>query len=117
MEFSATASRGSATPEARSSRQAITSTSPRVTRELARAERLYAQGSYEEARAAFHKIGASVPAPDRDLVRLRLAEIDYHTGLLDSGFRFVNPNVTDTCGCGESIRFEPLEGSAARRES
>ena len=43
-------------------------------------------------------------------------EIDYHTGLLDSGFRFVNPNVTDTCGCGESIRFEPLEGSAARHD-
>ena len=43
-------------------------------------------------------------------------EIDYRTGLLDSGFRFVNPNVTDTCGCGESIRFEPLEGSAARRD-
>lgn len=42
-------------------------------------------------------------------------EIDYRTGLLDSGFRFVNPNVTDTCGCGESIRFEPLEGLAARR--
>ena len=43
-------------------------------------------------------------------------EIDYRTGLLDSGFRFVNPNVTDTCGCGESIRFEPLGGSAARRD-
>ena len=43
-------------------------------------------------------------------------QIDYQTGLLDSGFRFVNPNVTDTCGCGESIRFEPLEGSAARRD-
>lgn len=43
-------------------------------------------------------------------------EIDYRTGLLDSGFRFVNPNVTNTCGCGESIRFEPLEGSAARRD-
>ena len=43
-------------------------------------------------------------------------EIDYRTGLLDSGFRFVNPNVTDTCGCGESIRFEPLEGLAARRD-
>lgn len=36
-------------------------------------------------------------------------EIDYETGLLDSGFRFRNPNVTDTCGCGESVRFEPLE--------
>ena len=41
-------------------------------------------------------------------------EIDYETGLLDSGFRFRNPNVTDTCGCGESIRFEPLEGSRAQ---
>jgi iron-sulfur cluster assembly protein len=44
-------------------------------------------------------------------------QIDYQTGLLDSGFRFVNPNVTDTCGCGESIRFEPLEGSAAHRDA
>ena len=44
-------------------------------------------------------------------------EIDYRTGLLDSGFRFVNPNVTDTCGCGESNRFEPLDGLAARRDS
>jgi len=32
-------------------------------------------------------------------------EIDYHTGLLDSGFRFNNPNVVDACGCGESIKF------------
>ena len=40
-------------------------------------------------------------------------EIDYETGLLDSGFRFRNPNVTDSCGCGESVRFEPLEGSRA----
>lgn len=38
-------------------------------------------------------------------------QIDYETGLLESGFKFRNPNVTDTCGCGESIRFEPLEGS------
>lgn len=43
-------------------------------------------------------------------------QIDYETGLLDSGFRFINPNVTDSCGCGESVRFEPLEGSAAQRE-
>ena len=32
-------------------------------------------------------------------------EIDYETGLLESGFRFRNPNVVDACGCGESIRF------------
>jgi iron-sulfur cluster assembly protein len=40
-------------------------------------------------------------------------EIDYETGLLESGFKFRNPNVTDACGCGESVRFEPLDGSRA----
>lgn len=40
-------------------------------------------------------------------------QIDYKTDLLESGFRFTNPNVTDACGCGESVRFEPLEGSRA----
>ena len=33
-------------------------------------------------------------------------EIDYETSLLESGFRFRNPNVVDACGCGESIRFD-----------
>ena len=32
-------------------------------------------------------------------------EIDYASGLLESGFRFKNPNVVDACGCGESIKF------------
>ncbi len=37
-------------------------------------------------------------------------EIDYETGLLESGFRFNNPNVAEACGCGESIKFnEPAE--------
>lgn len=35
-------------------------------------------------------------------------EIDYEVSLLESGFRFRNPNVTDACGCGESIRFEGM---------
>jgi iron-sulfur cluster assembly protein len=32
-------------------------------------------------------------------------EIDYRTSLLESGFVFNNPNVTEACGCGESIKF------------
>ena len=32
-------------------------------------------------------------------------EIDYKTGLLESGFVFNNPNVSDACGCGESVSF------------
>ncbi|GLK64034.1 iron-sulfur cluster assembly accessory protein [Paracoccus kondratievae] len=41
-------------------------------------------------------------------------EIDYETSLLESGFKFRNPNVTDSCGCGESVSFAPLEGSRAK---
>ena len=40
-------------------------------------------------------------------------EIDYETTLLDSGFRFRNPNVAESCGCGESIRFRD-EAEAAQ---
>lgn len=41
-------------------------------------------------------------------------EIDYQTGLLESGFRFNNPNVAEACGCGESIKFKDApDGPAA----
>ena len=33
-------------------------------------------------------------------------EIDYETSLLESGFKFNNPNVSEACGCGESIKFD-----------
>ena len=33
-------------------------------------------------------------------------EIDYEVSLLESGFKFSNPNVVDACGCGESIKFD-----------
>ncbi len=36
-------------------------------------------------------------------------EIDYETSLLESGFKFNNPNVSDACGCGESIKFKDIE--------
>jgi len=32
-------------------------------------------------------------------------EIDFETSLLESGFKFRNPNVVDACGCGESVKF------------
>ncbi len=36
-------------------------------------------------------------------------EIDYETGLLESGFKFNNPNVDEACGCGESVTFKSIE--------
>ena len=41
-------------------------------------------------------------------------EIDYEVSLLEAGFKFRNPNVTEACGCGESIKFdETLTGKDA----
>jgi len=44
-------------------------------------------------------------------------EIDYETSLLESGFKFRNPNVVDACGCGESIKFKDVEELSAEREA
>jgi iron-sulfur cluster assembly protein len=30
--------------------------------------------------------------------------VDYIEGLTQSGFKFLNPNATDTCGCGQSFQ-------------
>ena len=42
-------------------------------------------------------------------------EIDYTSSLLESGFKFNNPNVVDACGCGESIKFKDLAELEAER--
>ncbi|WP_323783329.1 iron-sulfur cluster assembly accessory protein [Thalassovita sp.] len=42
-------------------------------------------------------------------------EIDYEVSLLESGFKFNNPNVTEACGCGESIKFKDVEELSAEQ--
>ena len=44
-------------------------------------------------------------------------EIDYEISLLESGFKFRNPNVEDACGCGESIKFKDVDELTAEREA
>ncbi len=44
-------------------------------------------------------------------------EIDYEVSLLESGFKFRNPNVVDACGCGESIKFKDVEEMSAEHEA
>ena len=44
-------------------------------------------------------------------------EIDYEDSLLESGFKFRNPNVEDACGCGESIKFKDVDQLSAEREA
>jgi len=44
-------------------------------------------------------------------------EIDYETGLIESGFKFRNPNVSEACGCGESVKFDDVETLTARMDA
>ena len=43
--------------------------------------------------------------------------IDYEVGLLESGFKFRNPNVSESCGCGESVKFDDIETLKARMDA
>ena len=45
-----------------------------------------------------------VIAPNAQMFLLG-TQIDYETNILESGFKFNNPNVSEACGCGESIKF------------
>ena len=55
--------------------------------------------------AVIEKDGARVMIAPMAQMFLFGTEIDYQTSLLESGFVFNNPNVVDSCGCGESIKF------------
>ena len=58
--------------------------------------------------AIVEKDGARVMIAPMAQMFLFGTEIDYKTSLLESGFVFNNPNVSEACGCGESIKFEGM---------
>ena len=108
-------------------KQAVTMT-PKAVRQIAR---LMEQAGHAGLRIGVKKGGCAgmeytmeyvdTPDPNDEIVeqdgaRVMIApmaqmflfgtEIDYETTLLESGFRFKNPNVSEACGCGESIKFD-----------
>ena len=66
----------------------------------------------EAAEEVVEQGGARVLIAPKAQMFLFGTEIDFEQGLLDSGFRFRNPNVSDACGCGESVSFT-LDNSGA----
>ena len=67
-------------------------------------------GSHDEV---VEQAGARVLIAPMAQMFLFGTEIDYGATLLESGFQFNNPNVTEACGCGESIRFGEMEPADA----
>jgi iron-sulfur cluster assembly protein len=51
----------------------------------------------------FESHGVKVYVDPKSLVYLDGTELDYAREGLNEGFKFNNPNVKDTCGCGESF--------------
>ena len=51
----------------------------------------------------FESHGVPIVVDDQSLKYLEGTEVDYAREGLNEGFRFANPNVTATCGCGESF--------------
>ncbi|HSR53301.1 MAG TPA: iron-sulfur cluster assembly accessory protein [Acidobacteriota bacterium] len=47
--------------------------------------------------------GLKVIVDEQSLMYLDGTQIDYESSWKGEGFRFKNPNVTGTCGCGESF--------------
>ena len=49
--------------------------------------------------------GIRVLVDPKSLLLVDGTTIDFETGMRGHGFRFDNPNVGQSCGCGESISF------------
>jgi iron-sulfur cluster assembly protein len=57
----------------------------------------------DEHDLVFESNGAKVVVDPKSLVYIDGTEIDYIKKGLNEGFEFINPNVKDSCGCGESF--------------
>lgn len=65
----------------------------------------FADDGAREHDHVFSRDGVTVLVDPKSMVYLDGTELDFETGIRGHGFKFKNPNVEDTCGCGESIRF------------
>ncbi len=63
----------------------------------------FESGPAPEGDEVFEHGGFTVFVDKKSLFFLNGSELDYVEALTGAGFRFKNPNVTGTCGCGESF--------------
>ena len=65
----------------------------------------WADGPPKEHDKVFEKDGIRLFVDPKSFVYLDGTELDFVTSMMGHGFKFKNPNVKGTCGCGESIQF------------
>jgi iron-sulfur cluster assembly protein len=65
----------------------------------------WADGPPKEHDKVFERDGVKLYVDPKSFVYLDGTELDFITSMMGHGFKFKNPNVKGTCGCGESIQF------------
>lgn len=65
----------------------------------------FEDGSGRKNDHSFEFFGVRVLVDAKSMLHVAGTEIDFETGIRGHGFRFSNPQVSDACGCGESITF------------
>lgn len=58
----------------------------------------------EPGDALFEQHGVKLMVDPKSLAFIEGTQLDYVREGLNEGFRFINPNERDRCGCGESFR-------------
>jgi len=62
------------------------------------------QFTSEEAKdTVFEHDGFKIYMDAKSMIYLKGMAVDFDDGLQGKGFIFINPNATNTCGCGESF--------------
>ena len=59
--------------------------------------------SAQDSDKTFDSFGVKLVVDQMSLMYLVGTEVDYMEGLHGAGFKFQNPNVKSTCGCGSSF--------------
>jgi iron-sulfur cluster assembly protein len=60
-------------------------------------------GAKKEKDYVQNEEGFEVYIDPKSSLYLKDSELDFSGGLQDRGFKFINPNAQNTCGCGESF--------------
>jgi iron-sulfur cluster assembly protein len=65
----------------------------------------WADGPPREHDKVFEKDGIKLYVDPKSFVYLDGTELHFVSSMMGHGFKFNNPNVKSTCGCGESVQF------------
>lgn len=61
------------------------------------------EGAPKDTDKTIEAFGVKVFVDPKSMLFLQGTKLDYVTGLMESGFKFVNPRAGKSCGCGESF--------------